>query len=130
MVAASAIEKEKQFWFSFQYIHEDRFIEAVKFYCTQLEFPADNSEEFWMLSEDLRQRVRNINPSYNDFLHWLKRFDTRNRYKLRKRKERFVVAKNTMLFIHHCLKIILREMETIALDVLVEVAKRAMADED
>ena len=130
MIAAASIEKKKHLWFSFQYIHENRFIEAVKFYRAQLEFPADNSEEFWMLSENLRQRVININPSYIDFLHWLRRFDTGNRYKLRKRKERFVVAKNAMLFIHHCLKLILSEMETIALDVLVEVAERAIDDEE
>ena len=73
MVAAASIEKERsKMWFSFEYIHEKRFVEAVKFYCAQLEFPDENSEEFWMLSEDLQQKVRNINPSYNDFFHWLK----------------------------------------------------------
>ena len=131
MVAAASIEKERsKIWFSFEYIHEKRFVEAVKFYCAQLEFPDENSEEFWMLSEDLQQKVRNINPSYNDFLHWLKRFDKGNLHELKKRKGHFVVAKNTWLFINHCLKLILREMEEVALDVLVEVAGRAVDDED
>ena len=130
MVAVASIEREKRRWFSFQYVNENRFIEAVKFYCAQLKFPDDDSEEFIMLSKDLQERVKNIHPCYNDFFQWLKKFDNGNRYHLRKRNERFVVAKNTILFIHHCLMMILREMENIALDILKEAADKAVDDED
>ena len=79
MVAAASIEKERsKMWFSLEYIHEKRFVEAVKFYCAELEFPDENFEEVLDVERRSTAKSRNINSFYNDFLHWLKRFDKGN----------------------------------------------------
>jgi hypothetical protein len=131
MVAAASIKKKKRkIWSSFQYICEKSVTEAITSYCSQLAFPKNASEEFKMLTKDLQKKVRKIYPNYDDFLQWLKRFDPEHKHKLKKRNKRYIVAKEPISFVNYCLKSILNEIEEIALHILDEAAKRAVADDE
>ncbi|CAB4035930.1 interferon-inducible GTPase 5-like [Paramuricea clavata] len=125
MVAAVSVEKRFGFWPSSKYIDEKPIRDIVDSYRSQMEFPAFGSEEFNMLTNKLRRRLRRFYISQNDDLpRWLKSFDRANKYKI-KTYTKYIVTNKPLPFIYYFLNLILDEMETTALDIIDEMAKKA-----
>ena len=96
-------------------IDKKRIKKKIDFYRLQLGFPETDSEEFHNLPKELQKRVEMFDlktvkeKSGQDFLEWMKFFDSSNKYNIRIHG-RFIITKKPFVFVELFLDQVLDEM--------------------
>ena len=92
-------------------------------------FPESYSNEFKMLPNALKKRVKKFDLSPNqDVAQWLKSFDAGNEYNI-KSVGPLILTNSPLSFVYRFLNLVLDEMEETAMAICDEAATRG-ADED
>ena len=104
--------------FFFSYIDGEWIREKVRFYNSQLSFPAKRSREFRQLTTEVQEKVMHFCPDLNaNFLEWLQSFDRDNNFNI-KLKNGMLIANKPLECVRRLLNVILDEMEETALAIL------------